>query len=262
MNDKKVAVITGATAGIGKAAAELFEQKGYAVYCLARRKSEEFNSISVDVTDSESVKRAVSDIFEKEGRIDVLVNNAGMGISGAVEDTPLQAVRKIFDVNVFGALNAIQAVIPFMRERSNGVIINVSSAAAPLSLPFQAFYSATKAALSSVTEALRIEVKPFGIRVTSILPGDVKTDFTKSREKNKSDNPIYGERINRSVARMEKDEQNGMPPSVIAKGIYKLANRKNPPVAKVGGASYAVLVGLAKIIPKRAVSYLIGKLYG
>lgn len=261
-NEKKVAIITGATSGIGKACAKEFVNDGYTVYCLARRTTEDFNCIATDITDKSAVKSAISEIVRIEGRIDVLVNNAGMGISGAIEDTPEAATRKIFDVNFFGALNVIQAVLPVMRNQNGGSIVNVSSAAAPLSLPFQAFYSATKAALTSLTEALRIEVKPFGIRVSSILPGDVKTDFTAAREKNAADNAVYGERITRSVARMEKDESNGMPPSLIAKQILKLANRTNPPVYKVGGAQYALLVQLARFLPKRTVSFIIGKLYG
>lgn len=257
-----VVVITGATAGIGKATAQYFQERGHKVYCLARRKTDDFASISVDITDKMAVEAAFKQIYDAEGRIDVLINNAGMGISGAVEDTSESAARKIFDVNFFGALNAIQAALPYMRACGGGTIVNVSSAAAPLSIPFQAFYSATKAALSSLTEALRIEVKPFGIRATSILPGDVKTDFTAMREKNADDNPVYGERITKSVAAMERDEQNGMPPVVIAKAIYKLSTQKNPPVQKVGGRKYALLVVTAKFLPKRLVSYIIGKLYG
>lgn len=257
----KVVVITGATAGIGKATAAYFKERGAQVVCLARRTIPEYDCISTDVTSRAAVNAAVSEIAEKYGRIDILVNNAGMGISGAVEDTEEAAVRKIFELNFFGALNVIQAALPVMRSNGGGVIVNVSSVAAKLSIPFQAFYSATKAAVSALSDALRLEVAPFGIKVTSVLPGDVKTDFTASREKNKSDNPVYGDRINRSVAVMERDEQNGMPPVVIAKDIYKLAVSAHPPVSKIGGRKYAFLVGLSKILPARTVSYLLGKLY-
>lgn len=260
--ENKVAIITGASSGIGKATAEYLSDKGYKVYGFSRRASNGIESVCVDVTDRAALFEAVKEVFAREGRIDALINNAGMGISGAVEDTDDAAVRKIFDVNFFGTLHATQAVLPYMRKTGGGTIVNVSSAAAPLSLPFQAFYSATKAAVTSLTEALRIEVKPFGIKVASVLPGDVKTDFTAKREKNKSDNPVYGERIDRSVSKMERDEQNGMPARVIAREIYKLLKSKNPPVYKVGGRSYAFLVGLAKLLPKRTVSFLIGKLYG
>lgn len=257
----KVVVVTGATAGIGRAAAAMFKARGARVVCLARRRSEEFDSIQTDVTDRDAVNAAVSEIVKKYGRIDVLVNNAGMGISGAAEDTDQAAVRKIFELNFFGALNMVQAVVPVMRSQGGGCIVNVSSVAAELAIPFQSFYSATKAALSSLSAALRNELRPFGIKVTAVLPGDVKTDFTSSREKNAADGPAYGDRIAKSVAVMERDERNGMSPDVIAKLIVRGALEKNPPVSRVGGAKYVLLVRLAHILPKRLVSYILGKLY-
>jgi len=257
----RIIVITGGSAGIGKATAEFFKQKGDTVYCLQRRNVEGFNSISLDVTNAQACKDTIKSIFDKEGRIDVLINNAGFGISGAIEDTTEESMKRLFDVNFFGVVNATQAVIPYMREKGGGTIINISSAAAPLAIPFQAFYSASKAAVSSLTEALRNEVSPFNIKVTSILPGDVKTDFTDKREKNLSNSPIYGERINKAIATMEHDERNGYSPMVIAKLAYKLSNMKNPPIQKVGGFSYALLVILAKFMPKRFVNFIIGKIY-
>lgn len=181
MSDKlknKVVVITGASSGIGRAAAELFEERGATVVCLARRTVPDFYCISTDVADECAVFSAVKEIEERFGRIDILVNNAGMGISGAVEDTSAEDAHAIFEVNFFGAFNMIRAAVPLMRRGGGGTIINVSSAAAELSIPFQSFYSATKAALSSLGEALRNEVRPFNIKVTAVLPGDVKTDFT------------------------------------------------------------------------------------
>ena len=260
--ENKVVVVTGASAGIGKATAEFFAARGAKVVCLARRKVDGMESISTDVTDREAVKTAIDAIVAEHGRIDVLVNNAGMGISGTVEDTDPTAVRKIFELNFFGLLNVIQTVLPVMRAQGGGTIVNVSSVAGKLAIPFQSFYSATKAAVSSLTAALRAEVAPFGIKVTSVLPGDVKTDFTAAREKNSYDNPAYGERVRHAVEAMERDEQNGMSPSVIARDIYRLAASKNPPVGKVGGAKYAFLTGIAKCLPERAVCYLLGKLYG
>ncbi|MCQ2409739.1 MAG: SDR family oxidoreductase [Clostridia bacterium] len=257
----RIVVITGGSAGIGKATAEYFREKGDTVYCLQRRTVEGFNSITLDVTKAEDAKAVIKSIIDKEGRIDVLVNNAGFGISGAIEDTSEEAMKRLFDVNFFGVVNLSQAVIPYMREKGGGTIINISSAAAPIAIPFQAFYSASKAAVSSFTEALRNEVAPFNIKVTSILPGDVKTDFTDKREKNKSDSPIYGDRINKAVAAMEHDERNGYSPMIIAKLAYSLSKKKNPPVQKVGGFSYAALIVLAKFMPKRFVIYVTGKMY-
>lgn len=260
--DKKVVVITGATAGIGRETADYFTKMGHTVYSLARRTIDGLNCISTDITDREGVASAFKQIIAKEGKIDILINNAGFGVSGSVEDTPIEDAKRIFDVNFFGMVNGIQEAVPYLRESGGGTIVNISSVAAPLSIPFQGFYSASKSAVLSLSEALRIEVAPFNIKVTCMLPGDVKTDFTAKRIKNTADNPAYGNRIARSVAVMEHDEQNGMPPIVIAESIYKLAMSKNPPVCKVGGTKYKVFVLLSKLLPKRLVSFVVGKLYG
>lgn len=257
----KVIVISGASAGIGKAAMELLTKDGNTVYNLSRRPTPG-NHIKTDVTSQEDVKKAVKEIFDKEGRIDALINNAGMGISGAIENTELSNAERLFDVNFFGAFNLIREVLPYMRISGGGTIINISSAAAKFPLPFQAFYSASKAALCSLSDALRLEAAPFNIKVTSVLPGDVKTEFTEKRVKNNGDDPVYGDRITRSIAVMEKDEQNGMPPETIGKIIVKLINSENPPPFVIGGKKYAFLTFLAKILPYRFVLYLIGKIYG
>ncbi len=258
----KVVVITGASAGIGAATAALFAQRGATVVALNRRDIPDLECIKTDVTDAQAVQAAVDETIRRHGKIDILVCNAGMGISGAAESTPEEAVRKIFELNFFGVLNSVRAVVPHMRKAGAGTIVTVSSVAAELSIPFQSFYSATKSAVSSLSDALRIELAPFGIKVTSVLPGDVRTDFTASRQKNTADDPAYGDRVARSVAVMERDEKNGMPPSVIARDIFRVATMKNPPVRKIGGTKYKVLVAVAKTLPRRAVSFILGKLYG
>ncbi len=257
---QKIVVITGASAGIGKATAKYFMDRGDKVYNLARRKNEETENITCDVSKKEDVENAIRTVFEKEKRIDVLINSAGMGIAGPVETTEEEAIRKIFDVNFFGTVFAIQSVLPIMREIGGGTIINLSSVGAPLSLPFQAFYSSTKSAITTLTEALRLEVKPYNIKVCSVLPGDIVTEFTKNRETN-IPNSVYKETADKSVRKMANDELNGMSPETIAKLIYKMAKKKNPPVYVVGGVSYKLLVALSKILPKRLVVSLIGKLY-
>lgn len=257
---QKIVVITGASAGIGKATAKYFMDRGDKVYNLARRKNEVTENITCDVSKKEDVENAIRTVFEKEKRIDVLINSAGMGIAGPVETTEEEAIRKIFDVNFFGTVFAIQSVLPIMREIGGGTIINLSSAGAPLSLPFQAFYSSTKSAITTLTEALRLEVKPYNIKVCSVLPGDIVTEFTKNRETNIPDS-VYKETAEKSVRKMSNDELNGMSPKNIAKLIYKMAKKKNPPVYVVGGVSYKLLVALSKILPKRLVVGLIGKLY-
>lgn len=260
----KTVVITGATSGIGRSTALIFRDRGYQVYGISRRlgSDEGVKYISADVTDFNSVENAFKQIKEEAGSIDILINNAGMGISGSVENTSTQDAKYIFDVNFFGAFNTMKAVIPYMREQGFGKILNISSVAGKLSIPFQAFYSATKGAINNLTEAIRIEVRPFNIQVMSIMPGDVKTDFTKNRKKNAEDDAHYGKRIEKSISVMEKDEQNGMPSEYAAKVIYKVSQKKKLPLYKTIGFKYKLFVGLSKFLPARFVNFLVGLIYG
>ena len=258
----KIVVITGASAGIGKATAKYFTDRGDKVYNLSRRNNPNTENIKTDVSNRQNVFDSVNEVFQRENRIDVLVNCAGFGIAGAVETAKEEDIKKIFDVNFMGTVYPIQAVLPYMRSQQSGSIINVSSAGAPLSLPFQAFYSSTKSAISTLTEALKIEVAPYNIKVCAVLPGDIVTEFTDKRETFIPSNDAYKERVASSVGKMSKDERNGMSPDTIAKLIYKMAYKKNPPVYVVGGLSYKILVRLSKVLPKSLVVFLIGKLYG
>lgn len=258
----KTVIVTGASSGIGLATAKLFSENGYSVYDFSRSGSQngKINHITCDVTDEESVRNAVAEVIEKEGKIDVLVNNAGFGISGAAENTDTEKAKKQFDVNFFGTFNASKAVIPFMREKRSGMIINISSMAAPLSIPFQLFYSASKSAVNSLTLALANEVRPFGIKVCAVMPGDVKTGFTAAREKD-SDSGAYSAVLSKSVSTMEHDEENGMSPDVIAKAVFTLSQKKNPKPVSTVGLQYKTFALLSKLLPTRAVNYIIGQLY-
>lgn len=260
----KVVVITGGSSGIGLHTARLFSIKGYKVYSISRRKFDEegINHIIGDVTDYDSITNAFKEIHELEGRIDILINNAGMGISGAIEDTKLEDAEYIFKVNFFGVFNASKAVIPYMRENNGGKIINVSSAAAVFAIPFQAFYSSTKAAINLFSAALRTEVAPFNIQVCTFLPGDIKTDFTKNREKNKMDSPFYGDRIIKSLEVMEKDEQGGMSAEYAARVIYKTVNKKKLPLYKTIGVKYKIFLFFNKLLPAGFVNKVVGSMYG
>lgn len=257
----KIVVITGASAGIGKATAKYFTDRGDKVYNLARRKNPDTENVTTDVSSRENVFNSINEVFNREKRIDVLINCAGFGIAGDIENAKEEDIKKLFDINFMGAVYPIQAVLPIMREQKFGHIINISSAGAPLSLPFQAFYSCTKSALSTMSEALRLEVKPYNIKVCSVLPGDIVTDFTDNRRTFIPDDDAYKARATKSIEKMSNDERNGMSPESIAKLIYKMAYKKNPPVYVVGGLSYKILVRLSKVLPKSFVVYLIGKLY-
>lgn len=259
----KVAVITGASSGIGLECAKMLSENGYKAYALSRRGGSDnlINHIKCDVTDESSVKSTLSEIFEREGRIDILVNNAGFGISGAVEFTDIKSAKKQFDVNFFGTVICSKEILKFMRKQGFGRIINISSMAAPLAIPFQSFYSASKAAVNSFTLSLANEVKPFGISVCALMPGDVKTEFTQNREKEVSGKEVYGEIIEKSIAQMEKDELSGMSAEKIAKAVLSLAEGKKVKPLSTTGIQYKCFALLSKILPVKIVNGVIALIY-
>ncbi|NCB31374.1 MAG: SDR family oxidoreductase [Clostridia bacterium] len=262
-NGKRVALITGGSGGIGRETAQLFAARGFIVYELSRSgvSNGPITHITADVTDEASVASALSEIHTQTGRIDVLVNNAGFGISGAVEHTSLADMKRQFDVNFFGLIAASKAALPYLK-RSAGRIVNVSSVAAVLPIPFQSMYSASKAAINALTLALRNEVAPFGVSVCAVMPGDVKTGFTAAREKVSAQNSDYESRIVRSVASMEHDEQAGMSPACVAKSIYRAATESKPRPLRVVGGKYRLFTLLAKFFPAGLINWLVGKMYG
>lgn len=258
----KTALVTGASSGIGAAAAELLAQNGWTVWGLSRRGSAPsgVRGVSGDITDPDSVRRVLSEIGSVSGRLDLLVNCAGSGISGAVEFTSEEDSRRQMAVNLDGTAAVCRAALPLLRE-SRGMILNVSSVAAVLPIPFQTWYSASKAALNAYSSALANELRPFGVRVSAVMPGDIKTGFTAAREKSPVGDEVYCGRISRSVEKMERDEQNGMPPEAVAKKILRLSGRKRvPPVCTVG-AGYAALVLLSRLLPRRFVNRILYLMY-
>lgn len=259
---KKVIVITGASSGIGKMTSKFLLNKGYIVYGLSRTQGDNntINFVKCDVTDKTQVKKAIDQIYNKEQNIYAVINNAGMGISGAVEYTKEEDITKIIDVNLRGVINVCQAVIPYLRL-SKGKIINIGSVAGELTIPFQTFYSVTKAGVGVLSEALRMELRPFGIKVTCVMPGDTKTSFTKNRSKDEVEDGIYKDRIKNSIARMEKDEQYGKDPITVSKAIYHVLKKNNPPVKVTVGFNYKFLVFLKRLLPYKLVNYILYKMY-
>lgn len=259
----KIAVVTGGTSGIGKETALALLQSGYTVYELSRRAEglEGLRHIPTDITREDMVHTAVEQIMAETGRIDVLVNNAGFGISGAVEFTPTAEAKRLFDANFFGMVNMNRAVIPVMRRQGSGRIVQLSSVAAPIPIPFQAYYSATKAAVNAYTMALANELRPFGVTVCAVQPGDIKTGFTAAREKVIEGDDVYEGRIGRSVSRMEHDEQTGMDPAVAGRFIARVARKSKVKPIYTIGLSYKLFVFLVRILPGRFLNWLIGLLY-
>ena len=182
---KKVAIVTGGTSGIGRATALALQERGYTVYELSRRAEgmPDIRHIVADITKEETLQAAVEQVLAVEGRLDLVVNNAGFGISGAIEFTDTQEAQRLFDTLFFGMVRMNRCVIPLMRQQGHGRIVNISSVAAPVPIPFQAYYSAGKAAINAYTMALANELRPFGVTVCAVMPGDIKTGFTAARHK-------------------------------------------------------------------------------
>lgn len=258
-----VVIVTGANSGIGRCTAKALSDAGCTVYDFSRRdiSVDKIKHIRVDVTDESNVISAVRGVYEKDGKIDIVINCAGFGISGAVEFTALEDAKSQFDVNFFGMVNMNKAVIPYMRQNGGGRIVNISSVAAVAHIPFQTFYSASKAAIESYTSALANEVKAFGITVTAIQPGDICTEFTQARKKTFEGDDVYGGRISKSVAGMERDEQKGMKAETAGKYIAKIALKKKVKPAYAIGLSYKFVCVLCKIFPGNIRNIIIGLLY-
>ncbi len=259
----KVVLVTGGSSGIGKATAEALRDKGCTVYEGSRREShiKGITHLTLDVTDELSAKKAIGEILRREGKLDILINCAGSGISGAVEFTESDAVKRQMEVNFMGTVNVTKAALPHMRTAGGGRIVNISSVAADFPIPFQTYYSASKAAVNAYSLALANEVRPFGITVTAVQPGDIKTGFTASRAKSAVGDDIYNGRIGRSVAQMEHDEENGMAPEAAGRMIAKIALRKRAKPICTLGFSYNLLCFLKKILPLSLVNRLIGMIY-
>lgn len=260
---EKIAIVTGGSSGIGRFAAASLRNKGCKVYEFSRRDipNPGVIHITADVTDEEQLQKAVGQVISAEGQIDILINCAGFGISGAVEFTELSDAKAQFDVNFFGTVNATKAVLPYMRENNGGRIVNISSVAAVAHIPFQTYYSASKAAIESYTSCLANEVRPFGISVTAIEPGDICTEFTQARKKSAAGDDVYSGRISKSVAGMEKDEQKGMKPEAAGDYIAKIALKKSvKPVYAIGGV-YKLLSVMCKTFPCAIRNSVVGMLY-
>jgi len=269
-----VVIITGASAGIGQATAQELMKDGYKVYGTSRKAktgdrriepgSEGFlEMIPLDVTSDDSVRGAIAYVLEKEKRIDVLINNAGMGIAGAIEDTTLEEAQTQFATNYFGVLRMCRAVLPIMREQKKGLIVTVGSVAGIFSIPFQAQYSASKFAIEALMETLRMETRAFGIRAALVEPGDTKTSFTASRifTAASKTNPAYQAHCKKAVERMAHDEQHGPEPIVVTRVIQNIIRKKNPPIRIVVGSSYKMLCFFKRLLPAGLVERILASMY-
>ena len=257
----KTILLTGGSAGIGLATAELLMNKGYRVYSGSRRgggdaqKSSsggEIIPLILDVNDEQSVKNVIKEIITENKELYAVISNAGYGLAGPIEDTSSEEVKDQMETNFFGSVKVIQSCLPVFRSQGYGKIIATTSVAALIPIPFQAFYSAGKAALQILMEALAMEVKPFGIQCCSILPGDTKTDFTKARKytvASQNEKSVYYSRMKVGVEKMEKDEQNGMKPEAIAMEIVKQVEAKKMKSRVIPGIQYKAICVLSDLFP-------------
>jgi len=228
----QVILVTGASSGIGKATATYLHQKGHTVYGTSRRQINDtpFQMVQMDITNQEAIANGVKSILDQTGKIDVLINNAGLGTAGALEETPLADIRNVFDTNVMGVVKLIQEVLPVMRQQKSGKIINISSVGGMMGLPYRATYCSSKFAIEGLTEALRMEVASFGVQVCSLLPGDVNTAINDHRLTVEKSNSVYQQSFERTHQIMNDDVVQGISPEVVAKKVYRLINKK-----RIGG---------------------------
>lgn len=251
----KVVFITGASSGIGRAIGELLHEKGMMVYGTSRNPSRVQNSvfplIPLDVNDQQSIDEAVNWILAEKGRIDVLINNAGVGITGPVEETPDAEIQQAFNTNFYGPIRVLKAVMPSMREAGTGRIINITSIAGYMGLPYRGLYSASKAALGVVTEALRMEAREFGIDFTTVAPGDFATNIAAGRYHSplKEDSPYY-KNYKVSLDLMNEHVDAGGDPEIMAKFIHRLLLKRKLKVHyRVGAPLQRFSIVLKRLLP-------------
>lgn len=235
----KVVLITGGSSGIGKSIGDFLVNKNYKVYGTSRSpekyKNNNFPIIALDVTDNNSILKCIESVINTEGKIDVLINNAGVGITGPIEEIPESEIKQNFETNFFGPLNVIKAVLPAMRNQNTGLIINVTSIAGYMGLPYRGIYSASKSSLEIITEAFRMEIKDFNIHMTNVAPGDFATNIAAGRYHApvRKDSPYskYGKVLNA----IDEDVNKSSDPRAVAKVVHKIIESKRPKIHyKVG----------------------------
>ncbi|HEY7147611.1 MAG TPA: oxidoreductase [Streptosporangiaceae bacterium] len=274
MTSSRVALVTGASSGIGADTALLLAKAGFTVYAAARRAdrmqalaSTGIGVLSMDVTDEAAVTAAVEKITAEAGPVEVLVNNAGYGSYGPVEDVPIAEARRQFDVNVFGLARLIQLVVPAMRERGSGRLINVSSIGGKIYEPLGGWYHATKFAVEGLSDSLRVELRPFGIRVVLIEPGPIRTEWSAIARQNMlrtSAGTAY-EGQARSVGRMLETADRPLTssgPKVVARKIVKAATVAHPRARYPVGRGAGSIVRARRLLPDSALDAIIARAFG
>jgi len=250
--DKRVALVTGASSGFGKATASLLAARGFRVFGTSRTpradRDDGFEMLELDVDSDLSVDRCVKTVLERAGTVEVLVNNAGLVLSGSIEETTTEEAKAHFDTNFFGAVRMTRAVLPSMRERRRGCIVNIGSLAGTFPVPFEGYYAAAKAALRTYTQALRLEVARFNIHVSIVEPGFFKTNIGAARKVAAKPLDAYASARERVDRRLEEHMEKGADPRKVAKRILGIVEDPKPRLRYPVGKERRYLV-LAKITP-------------
>lgn len=259
----KVVLITGGSSGIGKSVGEFLHDKGFIVYGTSRNperiEHSVFPLVALDVRNVESIKKAVAEVIAKSGQLDVVINNAGVGITGPLEEIPSEEIKNNFETNLFGPIEVMKAVLPQMRLQKSGLIINVTSIAGYMGLPYRSVYSASKGALELITEALRMETKSFGIQITNVAPGDFATNIAAGRYhaplvKGSAYEIPYGN----TLKTMDDHVDSGSNPNEMALAIYTIIQTPKPNVHyKVGAFMQRFSIVLKRILPDKMYEKLL-----
>lgn len=253
----KVVLITGGSSGIGKSIGEFLITKGFQVFGTSRRPENYSNSlfplVALDVTNVNSINICIAEVINKAGQINVLINNAGAGITGPIEEIPDIEIKRNFETNFFGPINVIKSVLPQMRKQNSGLIVNITSIAGYMGLPYRGVYSASKGALEIITEAFRMEIKDFNIRMTNVAPGDFATNIAAGRyHAPVLENSPYEKVYQNTLNVMNEHVDSGKDPEIMAKVIYKIIETKNPKVHyKVGAFMQKFSIVLKRVLPDK-----------
>jgi NAD(P)-dependent dehydrogenase (short-subunit alcohol dehydrogenase family) len=257
LSQNKIIFITGASSGIGRAIGEFLLHKGFTVYGTSRNPQRIENSlfplIALDVRDPQSIKSAIEEVISLCGKVDVVINNAGVGITGPLEEIPTHEIKNNFDVNLFGPIEVIKAVLPYMRKQKSGLIINITSIAGYMGLPYRSVYSASKGALEIITEAVRMEVKPFGIHITNIAPGDFATNIAAGRyHAPLNQDSAYAKDYGNILKTMDAHVIGGSNPKEMAEAVLGIIQAKQPKIHyKIGAFMQKFSIVLKRILPDK-----------
>lgn len=256
----KIVVVTGGTSGIGLGLRNKLMEDGDIVYDISLTENNEENHYTASIDNEERVKEIFDEIGKKHGRIDLLINCAGFGMSGITELISSNDIKKLTEVNYYGTLYAIRSALPYMSKGSR--IVNIASAMALFPVPFRAIYGSVKSAVLTLSFALRMELAPLGIDVFAFCPGDIKTNFTKNRIKNFETSERYGNRLQSATEKSDGREDKRIPCEVCVNRMYKKIKKKKSKPFYIIGGKYKLLYFLTKLTPKSLLLSITNKLYG